>query len=250
MSRSSAILLAVIAIGMIGSSSAFITGCATLGSPVNGAERCATCLANYVLVNGGAACNTCPCGCSNCNSLNICEACIAGNFLFQGACLSCGVGCTQCNGATCTLCARGFNLVNNQCIECIPNCEQCNNNGVCNKCREDYVLTNNNLGQQQCVFNETRGATPGIIIWLSILFLVCCCPFITLCCCLFPPSSHVGVPSSAYIPLAPVVVPVVAKPAPVFIPGNIVTNTTQTKVITTTTQVPGKGNNILAPGTY
>lgn len=232
MSRYSAVILAIVAIGLIGTSSAFITGCATLGTPVSGQERCATCQTGFVRVNDGRLCNVCPLGCSSCDDQNNCRTCSAGNFLFQGQCLSCGVGCEQCNGLTCTRCTGGFTLDNNKCISCIPNCQRCTNNGVCEACREQHVLGTNAQGQQQCVFSDVRDATPGIIIWLCVLFIVCCCPFIFLCFFVFPPSHHEGVPSSGYAPIE-------SGQRATEMPGR-----------GTTAVLPGKNNTVLAPGTY
>lgn len=283
MSRISTMLLAIVAIGLIGTSSAFITGCATLGTPVNNEERCTTCQTGFVLANGGALCNICPLGCSSCDAQNNCQTCSAGTYLFQGQCLSCGVGCGNCNGATCVACASGFTLDNNKCIACIPSCDRCTRNGVCENCRENYRLTNNDQGQQQCIFNDERDASPGIIIWIFVLFIVCCCPFIFLCCFLFPPSSHEGVPSTGYVPIEqprarvaeipsrPVVTaPLVAVPV-TTIPVNagsfnvpmsnvpVASRRVPTNETRTTTSVipgayqqygPGKGNTVLAPGAY
>lgn len=251
MSRYS-VILAVVLVAMIGSSSAFITGCTTLGAPVNGEQRCATCSIGYVLANGGALCNICPLGCSSCDAFNNCQTCSAGTYLFQGQCLSCSVGCAQCSVAACVVCAAGYTLDNNQCIACIPNCDKCTRNGECQTCREDYKLTKNTQGQQQCLFSNERDASPGIILWLLVLFIVCCCPFIFLCCFLFPPSSHEGVPSSGYAPIEQPRARVAEIPAQTT--GVRQVTTTETK---TTTMLPGsnqfgpgKGNTVLTPGTF
>ena len=242
MSQTNQALLIITLLALAGISQAFITGCATLGTPVNGIENCAACLAGYIITADNLQCNICPLGCSQCSSTNTCITCSAGNYLNNGLCLSCGAGCNACNGPVCTLCVVGYTLTaNNICISCIPNCVQCTSNGVCQKCADGYIVTNNNQGAQQCVWASYNNATTPIIVWLVVIFIACCAPFVLFCFLCYRPSYHTGAPGSAYVPLAEK--PVVVIPAPVIVTQQqaqpIITRTLQTDKTTKTVYPSG-----------
>lgn len=210
-------------------SSNFITGC-NVYAPLaanSTVQACLSCLPTYVLVDN-FTCNACPPGCRTCNASNICSQCSDGNYLFQGSCLSCGVGCQTCDAqGQCSQCITGYSLAaNNQCFQCIANCDSCSSDGVCSACAGGYIISNNTQNQTQCIWSPGGvDATPGIITWLVVLFIILAFPFILLCYLFFRPSYHTGEAGTAYIPMnqkmpivqAPPVAapPVVQAPAPV-----------------------------------
>lgn len=221
----------------------FITGCTNYNAPPGGStiSTCQTCASGYVLVNGGQQCNLCPTACSVCDTNNNCQTCASGNYLFAGSCYSCGVGCQTCNGQQCTACATGYVLANNnQCVQCAANCATCTAQGVCTNCNTGYALNNNAQGAQQCVFNNTySGASPAVIVWLCVMFIACCLPFMILCCLFFRPSYHTGEPGMAYVPLTQKAeIPLVTQP--------VVTHHTE-RVTTTTVLPPGQPAQVMNP---
>lgn len=205
MARVSKTQVALAVLALIGSSQAYITGCQTYVTPVPvTGETCQTCGTGFVLANGGKECNSCPIGCLQCDASNNCVKCSLGSFAYQGQCMSCITGCETCSNTanSCTKCARTFTLNNGQCLACIDNCESCTQAGVCTKCNDKYLLTKNSLGQERCVYNDYIGTSPGIVVWIVVLFLLCCAPLALVCFFMFKPrnideSEH----APAYAPL-------------------------------------------------
>ena len=190
MARVSKTQIAIAVLALIGYSQAYITGCQTYVTPVPvTGETCATCGTGFTLANGGKECNTCPIGCTQCDAANNCVKCSLGSFPYKGECMSCITGCEVCSTTSnsCTKCARTFTLNNGQCLACIENCESCTQAGVCTKCKNMYLLTKNTLGQERCVYNDYIGNSPGIVVWIVVLFLLCCAPLALLCFFMFKP---------------------------------------------------------------
>lgn len=203
MAKMSKTQLLVVVLGLIGSSQAFITGCSTYVTPAPATgEACQTCATGFVSVNGGKQCNSCPIGCTDCDANNNCIKCSMGSFAYQGQCLSCITGCEQCSSGSnsCTKCAPEFTLMAGQCLACIDNCASCSQAGVCTKCNDMYLLTKNTLGQERCVYNDYGGLSPGIVVWIVVLFLLCCAPLALVCFFMFKPAQSQA-ESSGYAPL-------------------------------------------------
>lgn len=201
---------------LVSSQGTFITNCDTYTTvaPI----VCNTCLAGYFKVATGLSCNKCPEGCTTCNADQICTICSPGYYLNLGSCISCGVGCTECDktAGTCTKCLAGYGLSSaKQCVQCIANCADCSSTGVCNSCSNGYKLITNDQRRDQCVWTPNsnvseQGATPGVITWLVVLFIVCAAIFALMCYFLFRPNYQSGQAGTAYVPLnqkSPVVSP-------------------------------------------
>ena len=216
---------------MVKSQGTFISNCDTYTTvaPI----VCNTCLPGYTKVASGQACNKCPEGCTTCNADQVCTACSAGYYLNLASCISCGVGCTACDqtAGTCTKCVTGYGLSSSkQCVQCIANCADCSSTGVCAACANGYILNTNDQGISQCVWspnstNANQGATPGVITWLVVLFIVCAAIFVLLCYFLFRPSYHSGQAGTAYVPLnqkSPVVSPPPVATQPVLNTGPVI----------------------------
>lgn len=182
---------------------------------------CDTCKGGFTKSAAGQ-CLKCPEGCSACNlastTAQVCTGCANGFYLNLGSCLSCGVGCQTCDqtAGTCNQCLPGFGLSSGkQCVQCTANCGTCSSTGQCSTCNNGYTLSTNDQGVQQCVWSPnssvaSQGATPGVITWIFVLFIVCAAIFTLLCYFLFSPSYHTGESGSAYVPLSQK--PVVAQP--------------------------------------
>ncbi|KAL4424990.1 hypothetical protein ABPG77_002875 [Micractinium sp. CCAP 211/92] len=108
-------------------------------APVTG--RCLQCAAGFFLRKG--QCVTCTNGCTSCDALGRCQACIAGRGLdrrrpFGLVCKMCASNrCDNCDGNVnkCKKCGLGYGLARGACRKCKdPMCAICNGAGACLKC--------------------------------------------------------------------------------------------------------------------
>ncbi|ELP83902.1 hypothetical protein EIN_440760 [Entamoeba invadens IP1] len=120
----------------------------------------ADCPSNYYKDNDNKKCVKCKNNCLTCENENKCLSCVDGYVISEDQCISCSSiqGCSKCSSSDicteCTTdnlqpdnksclptCPTGYYSSNKVCMKCSDNCDSCKDGKQCDKCKTDYLLT-------------------------------------------------------------------------------------------------------------
>ena len=137
---------------------------------------CIKCIDNYI--SNGYSCNI-KCSdehCSYCSETNKCETCSSGYYLNDNnKCIKCSIeNCLECPNNICQKCKRDFSLIDDNCLdlcETIDNCQYCiHGSNKCIQCDKGCKLNKN--GKCDCKKKISLFAIIFILIITILLILI------------------------------------------------------------------------------